>query len=46
MRRSTGNLRSPAAPRLRAKAPRRRKDPLRHQEEYEQEGFVSFFEKK
>ena len=28
------------------KAPRRRKNPLRHQEEYEQEGFVSFFEKK
>ncbi len=29
-----------------AKQPRRRKNPLRHEEEYEQEGFVSFFEKK
>ena len=35
-----------AQPQEAPKAPRRRKNPLRHQEEYEQEGFVSFFEKK
>ena len=28
------------------KSPRKRKNPLRHEDEYEQEGFVSFFEKK
>ena len=28
------------------RAPRKRRNPLRHEDEYEQEGFVSFFEKK
>ena len=28
------------------KTSRKRRNPLRHEDEYEQEGFVSFFEKK
>ena len=28
------------------KQPHKRKNPLRHEEDFEQEGFVSFFEKK
>ena len=33
-------------PRSASKTRKKRKNPLRYEEEYEQEGFVSFFEKK